>query len=146
MARKLKRLDNYPHDYIPFIEQAALGGEAFVEVEARTEMEKKNLKITIRSQLYSYLAAIRAEAKEGNMWAIRHEEYAKRTAVRMEENGVRLIPKSDTTIAALLRRSTDSCRAGKGMESVEAEKERECKESAERLMEKYGVINQGKEE
>lgn len=117
----------------------------FIPIKGGTEQETKNLKISLRSQLYSFFAAIRNEAVgvvgRGN-WAIGHVRFAEQTAVRIEEGGLRLISKNQTATAEILRQALDLGREEMGMESLEMALEREAQESAERLRQKYGYADE----
>ena len=122
-------------------------------VEEGTEREKANIKISMRSQLYSFFAAIREEVRKWEEkeeeysiwvdgmsrakvsgksvlkpmrpWAADFVEFAKQTSVRLEENGVRLVPKTQTCVAELLGRSVNMELLAQGRVSKEEEEMKE---------------------
>jgi len=126
MPRKVKPVDNYPSSFFTLVEQAEVKGDFFLLVEGEGK-EHSNMKIGLRTQLYCFLASIRKEAEvwekemkawverdqskiggkpmPTKIWAAAHREFAKGTAIRIEEGGVRLYSKNKTSMAELVERN-----------------------------------------
>lgn len=102
-----KTLSSYSIQYKQLIEEAEFAGEWFIAVDEGTEIEKRNKKITLRSQLYSFLATIRQEAEgvKPDLWAFKHREFAAQTGVKIVEGGVLLYPKKSGAISQLIEMS-----------------------------------------
>lgn len=158
MARHLKKLNNYPQQFFRLVEQTQREGEMFIPIQGDTVQATKNMKISLRSQLYSFFAAIRKEAEEwenrkgdkGPIWAMKHVKFAEQTAVRAEEGGLRLIQKDNTPMAGLLGRALELSREKLGMESWKDEQEREFMKksngSEKEMLKKLGIISEIPEE
>lgn len=102
-----KTIASFSAQYKQLIEEAEFAGEWFIRVEGGTPTEIRNKKITLRSQLYTFLAVIRHEAEgpKPNPWAVLHREFAAQTGVKIVEDGVMLYPKKSGTISQLIEMS-----------------------------------------
>lgn len=103
----MRSLKSYSPQWRELIERAEIAGEYLIPVNEGTEIEKRNRKIGLRAGIYSFLAAIRQEAKPGT-WAERYKAYAEETAIKIVDEGVLIYPKKSGTLSKIIEASFDS--------------------------------------
>jgi hypothetical protein len=109
MAKRRRTLDNFPAQFRDFVTAIIDEEEPFIPVE------RKNDRITLRSQLYQFFLAAREEAEKWRAeakkdrskwqnvpWFVEVETFAAKRQIQITPEGLKIIPKTRSSTALLL--------------------------------------------
>lgn len=112
----MKPLSSYARQWRELVEKIYLSGELIVPVRVGTDLERRNMRISLKSQGYRFFKTMQAEAKEDNKcWAAQYVNVALQTSIKDTPEGVLFYPKKNGSMSQLISAALAEAAAVEGL-------------------------------